>query len=65
MQSTIHEMRNQLAVAVGNVEAFIDGKFQATPDRLQAVLQALHEVDVLIDDLRPADGQGPACVPPA
>lgn len=54
MQSTIHEIRNQLAVAVANIEAFIDGKFKVTPDRLNSVLQALMEVDVLINDLRPA-----------
>jgi signal transduction histidine kinase len=52
MRSTIHEMRNQLAVAVANIEAFIDGKFKPTPDRLNCVLQALLEVDVLIDGLR-------------
>jgi signal transduction histidine kinase len=51
MQSTVHEIRNQLAVAVANVEAFIDGKIKPTPDRLNSVLQALLEVDVLIDDL--------------
>lgn len=54
MQSTIHEMRNQLAVAIANVEAFIDEKFKPTPDRLNAVLRALREVDVLINDLRPS-----------
>jgi two-component system sensor histidine kinase BaeS len=52
MRSTIHEMRNQLAVAVANIEAFIDGKLQPTPDRLGAVLQALNELDVLMNDLR-------------
>jgi signal transduction histidine kinase len=52
MRSTIHEMRNQLAVAVANIEAFIDGKLQPTPDRLGAVLQALNELDVLMTDLR-------------
>ena len=53
MRSTIHEMRNQLAVAVANVEAFIDGKIAPTQDRLDSVLRALMEVDVLIDDLLP------------
>ena len=52
MRTVIHEMRNQLAIAVANVEAFIDGKLELTPRRLQAVLQALGEVDVLINDLR-------------
>lgn len=52
MRTVIHEIRNQLAVAVANVEAFIDGKLQATPDRLQSVLQVLNELDALIDELR-------------
>lgn len=51
MRSTIHEIRNQLAVAVANIEAFIDRKFEPTPERLNAVLQALFEVDVLVNDL--------------
>jgi signal transduction histidine kinase len=56
MLSTVHEIRNQLAVAVANIEAFIDGKIAPTPDRLNSVLQALLEVDVLIDDLAPGSG---------
>lgn len=56
--STVHEIRNQLAVAVANIEAFIDGKLKATPDRLNAVLQALLEVDVLVDELRGVSATG-------
>lgn len=59
MRTVIHEMRNQLAVAVANIEAFIDGKFEPSHERLTAVLQALNELDVLMNDLRstsaPAD----------
>jgi signal transduction histidine kinase len=44
-------MRNQLAVAVANIEAFIDGKIEPTTARLNAVLQALGELDVLMNDL--------------
>jgi signal transduction histidine kinase len=55
MRAVIHEMRNHLAIAVANLEAFLDGKLQPTPARLTAVLQALNEIDVLIDDL-PRDG---------
>ncbi len=51
MRQVIHEMRNQLAVAVANIEAFIDGKIEPTPARLKAVLQALGEMDVLMNDL--------------
>lgn len=57
MRAVVHEMRNQLAVAVANIEAFIDGKIEPTPARLNAVLQALSELDVLMNDLsraRPA-----------
>ena len=57
MKRVAHEMRNQLAVAVANIEAFIDGKLEPTPRRLGAVLQALHELDALIDDVG-----GPAAV---
>ena len=57
MKRVVHEMRNQLAVAVANIEAFIDGKLEPTPRRLGAVLQALHELDALIDDVG-----GPAAV---
>jgi signal transduction histidine kinase len=52
MRTVIHEMRNQLAVAVANIEAFIDGKLEPTPGRLRAVLQALGELEVLTNDLR-------------
>lgn len=51
MREVVHEMRNQLAVAVANIEAFIDGKIEPTPQRLHAVLQALSELDVLMNDL--------------
>jgi two-component system sensor histidine kinase BaeS len=51
MKTVLHEIRNQLAVAVANIEAFIDGKLEPTPRRLGAVLQALHELDALLDDV--------------
>lgn len=47
----VHEMRNQLAVAVANLEGWLDGKLQPTPRRIDAVLQALSALDALIDDL--------------
>jgi signal transduction histidine kinase len=46
-------MRNHLAIAVANIEAFIDGKLEPTPDRLQAVLHALQELDILMNDIGP------------
>ena len=48
----IHEMRNQLAVAKANIEAFIDGKLPASPERLEGVAQTLGLLDGLINDLR-------------
>lgn len=51
----VHEMRNHLAIAVANIEAFIDGKLEPTPGRLAAVLQALQELDVLMNDIGCAD----------
>lgn len=47
----IHEMRNELAVAKANLEGLIDGKFAPTPERLLGILQALSQLDSLIDDL--------------
>ena len=51
MKSVIHEIRNHLAIAIANVEAFRDGVFEASPARLGAVLQALGEVDVLLGSI--------------
>jgi signal transduction histidine kinase len=51
MRSVIHEIKNHLAVAVANVEAFRDGMLEASPARLNAVLQALAEADVLLGEL--------------
>jgi two-component system, OmpR family, sensor histidine kinase BaeS len=48
VRSVIHEIRNHLAVAIANVEAFRDGVLEPTPKRLGAVLQALGEVEVLL-----------------
>jgi signal transduction histidine kinase len=51
MRNVIHEIKNHLAVAVANVEAFRDGVFEASPARLEAVLQALAEADMLLSRL--------------
>jgi hypothetical protein len=48
MRSIIHEIRNHLAVAIANVEGFRDGILEPTPARLDAVLQALEEIEVLL-----------------
>jgi signal transduction histidine kinase len=57
MKSVVHEIRNHVAVAVANIEAFRDGVLQPSPGRLQAVLQALREVEVLLHDI--PDGTTP------
>jgi two-component system, OmpR family, sensor histidine kinase BaeS len=44
-------MLNQLAVAVANLESWLDGKLEPTPLRIKSVLQALAGLDALIDDL--------------
>lgn len=51
MKAAIHEIRNHLAVAMAGVEAFLDRKWEPTEAHLSGVLQALREVDALIDDL--------------
>jgi hypothetical protein len=51
VSSLVHEIRNQLAVAVANVEAFRDGVLEPTPTRLTAVLDALHQVDILLREI--------------
>ncbi|MDQ2857128.1 MAG: HAMP domain-containing histidine kinase [Candidatus Eremiobacteraeota bacterium] len=63
MRTVIHEMRNQLAVAVANIEAFIDGKLEPTPKRLRAVQQALGELNVLLDDVQAAQSAAMSSAP--
>lgn len=48
-----HELGNLLAVALANVEGMIDGLVAATPDRLEAVADALRRSR---DLLQGADG---------
>lgn len=55
----IHDIRNRLAVARANIEAFIDGKLKATPDRLKVVLQALDQLGTLLNDVRAAQTATP------
>jgi hypothetical protein len=51
VSTIIHEMRNHLAVAVANIEAFCDGKLEPTPARLRGVLGELGQLDSLIDEI--------------
>lgn len=59
-RSLVHEIRNHLAVAIANVEAFRDGVLAPTPARLDAVLAALTEIDVLVRDLPRGAALAPA-----
>ena len=60
MRRVIHEIRNHLAVAIANVEAFRDGVLEPSPKRLSSVLQALGEVDNLLGELTPRMAAKPA-----
>ncbi len=51
MNAIVHELRNQLAIAVANVEAFIDGKLEPIPRRLRSVSDALTGIDGLLVEL--------------
>jgi hypothetical protein len=51
VSSVVHAIRNQLAVAVANVEALRDGVLEPTPARLTTVLDALREVETLLLEL--------------
>lgn len=55
----IHDIRNRLAVARANIEAFIDGKLEASSDRLRIVLQALDQLGALLNDIKPAESTAP------
>ena len=58
MRTLVHDIRNHLAVAVANVEAIADGKLEATPKRLEAILQSLRTVDALVGGLKALQGDG-------
>jgi hypothetical protein len=60
VKSVIHEIRNHLAVAIANIEAFQDGVLEPTPQRLGAVLRALGEVEALLHTLPRGDTESPA-----
>jgi two-component system sensor histidine kinase BaeS len=51
LDALVHEMRNSLAIARANLEALVDGKMAPTLDRLNGIIQALTQLDALIDDL--------------
>jgi PAS domain S-box-containing protein len=48
MDRTLHDIRNDLAVAIGTLHAFIDGKLPATPERCADILASLEDVDAAL-----------------
>ncbi len=44
-----HELRNQIGIALANIEGMIDGLVPPTPSRLEAVANALHEAGKLLE----------------
>lgn len=52
MNKTLHDMRNDLAVAIASLEAFIDGKLEPNHKNFGDILEALGHLDGLISTLR-------------
>ncbi len=52
MDKTLHDMRNDLAVAVASLEAFIDGKLEPNHANFQEVLDSLGDLDSMLGELR-------------
>ncbi len=48
MDRTQHDMRNDLAVAIGTVHALIDGKLEPNPGRLADILSSLESLDAAL-----------------
>ncbi|HEV8021323.1 MAG TPA: ATP-binding protein [Candidatus Lustribacter sp.] len=48
MDRTLHDMRNDLAVAIGTIHALIDGKLDPTPGRLADILASLESLDAAL-----------------
>lgn len=60
MDKVVHDMRNDLAVAIGNIHAFLDRKLEPSQRNLQRVLESLEDLDTLISELRIASRTGSA-----
>ena len=50
----VHDIRNRLAVARANIEAFIDGKLEPTPERMRVVLSSLDDASRLLKEVKPS-----------
>ena len=60
MDKTLHDIRNDLAVAIGNIHAFVDGMLEPTGANLQAVLKVLQDADTALtaSQVRPSVTNG-------
>src|SRR3990172_2870501 len=47
-----HELRNPIAVIQANVESLVDGVYPATAENLAPVLESVHLLSRLVEDLR-------------
>ena len=47
-RAIVHDLRNQLAIAIVHLESWRDGKLAPTEERIATVLGALGKVDALI-----------------
>ena len=52
MDRTVHDMRNDLAVAMASMQAFLDGKLEPNQQSPQDVRESLEDLDVLVSELR-------------
>ncbi len=52
MDKLLHDIRNELAVAIASVQAFIDGKLEPNAETFGEVLDALEEVNRMLSQLR-------------
>ena len=51
----VHDMRNELAVVMANLEGLVDGKLEPTPERFASMLQAIEQLKSLISQLDDMD----------
>ncbi len=59
MDKGLHDIRNDLAVAIGTLHALIDGKLPATPERYADMLGALEDVDARLTARRASATSAP------
>lgn len=58
MNRTVHDLRNELAVATASVQAFVDGKLQPDRENLDVVLESLQSIDGFVTSLSATLRQG-------